>query len=243
MKITFLGTRGEIKPKTRRHSMHAATLFSHGGKKIMIDCGDGWERRLKKIKPDFILLTHAHPDHAYGLKKKGAACPVFATAKTWKIIHFFPIEKRKTIKERSPFILGGIRFEAFPVLHSIRCPAVGFRITSKEVKLFYVPDVAWIPNLSEAFDDIDFYIGDGATLYRPMIRKVKGRDEIFGHATIRQQLTWCHKEAVPKMIITHCGSDLVAREKRSTKILAKYGREREVEVVIAYDGMEFNIHS
>lgn len=238
MNIEFLGTRGEIEPKTKRHTMHTSLLLTHRGKRVMIDCGTTWLRKVKKVKPDQIILTHAHPDHAFGLKN-GAPCPVWATAETWKLLDKFPIPKqnRKLITPHKKHRIGGIQFEAFPVLHSIRCPAVGYRITSGKTKLFYSPDVAWIIELEKAFRGIQFYIGDGATIVRNMIRRNKETDEIFGHATIRQQLTWCKKMKVPKMIITHCGSGIVSREEKAKKQIAKLSREQKVDFLIAYDGL------
>lgn len=240
IKIVFLGTRGEIKPKTKRHGKHTSTLICYKGKRLLIDCGYSWLGKLNKIKPDYILLTHAHPDHAWGLKN-GSPCPVYATKETWKIINEYPIEpsKKHIIKPRKAKCIIGIRFEAFPVLHSLICPAVGYRITCGSLKFFYVPDVAYIPNIEEAFKGIKFYIGDGATIVRPMIR-LKGK-EIFGHANIRQQLTWCKKNKVPMMIITHCGSDIVKNEKKALKQIEKLAKERKVQVRLAHDGWKIKI--
>jgi phosphoribosyl 1,2-cyclic phosphodiesterase len=239
MKIEFLGTRGEIEPKTRRHNMHTSLLLTHKGKRVMIDCGTTWLKGMKKVKPDQIILTHAHPDHAFGLKN-GAPCPVWATEETWKLIDKFPIPKqnRKLIIPHKKHRICGIQFEAFPLLHSIRCPAVGYRITSGKTKLFYSPDVAWILEIEKAFQGIQFYIGDGATIVRNMIRRSKETDEIFGHATIRQQLNWCKKMKVPKMIITHCGSAIVSGEEKAQKQIAKLSRERKVDFLIACDGLK-----
>lgn len=239
LKITFLGTRGEIEPKTRRHLMHTATLLTYKGKRLMLDCGDSWLKKLHQIKPHHIILTHAHPDHAYGLKA-GAPCPVWAAKETWDLIDKYPIPKsqRRLVFPRKKKRIEGITIEAFPVIHSIRCPAVGYRITCGRVKFFYVPDVAYIPDIADAFEDIQFYIGDGATIWRIMIRKNKKTGQIFGHANIRQQLTWCHKQQVPKMIITHCGSDIVSNEAKAVKQIEKFAKERNVAVEIAYDGME-----
>src|SRR5437867_10762517 len=82
MKLTFLGTRGEIEARTRRHRMHSSLLVSQRGKKVMIDCGLDWLGKFERLHPDAIVLTHAHPDHAWGLRK-GAACPVHAPKETW----------------------------------------------------------------------------------------------------------------------------------------------------------------
>jgi len=44
MKLTFLGTRGEIEARTRRHRMHTSLLVSYRTADVMIDCGlDCWE--------------------------------------------------------------------------------------------------------------------------------------------------------------------------------------------------------
>lgn len=238
MKVTFLGTRGEIKPKTKRHRMHTSLLVSHQGKKVMIDCGTSWLGKIEAIAPDAIVLTHAHNDHAEGLKE-GTPCPVYATKKTWALINPFPIEKqsRRLITPHKRHRICGIQFEAFPVLHSVRCPAVGYRITCGKTRLFYAPDVAWIDKMDQALSRIDTYIGDGATITRSMIRKHKETEEIFGHANVRQQLTWCQKMGVPKMVVTHCGSDIVAHEKAALPKIEALAKEREVAVKVAYDGM------
>src|SRR5258707_8744732 len=81
VKLTFLGTRGEIDTRTRRHRMHTSLLVSYRGANVMIDCGLDWLGKLKRVSPSAIVLTHAHPDHAWGLKE-GAPCPVYAPEKT-----------------------------------------------------------------------------------------------------------------------------------------------------------------
>jgi len=65
MKLTFLGTRGEIESRTRRHRMHSSLLVSYCGAKVMIDCGLDWLGKFEQLNADAIVLTHAHPDHAW----------------------------------------------------------------------------------------------------------------------------------------------------------------------------------
>lgn len=220
--------------------MHTSALIIHEDRRVMIDCGETWRDRVRDLRVDAIVLTHAHPDHAFGLDS-GSPCPVWATEETWERIDHFPIEqkKRHVIGPRRPRQIEGIRFEAFSVVHSVKAPAVGYRIHANRVGIFYVPDVVWIPEREEAFYRISAYIGDGATITRNMIRRHQETGELFGHATIRQQLGWCAEEGVPRMVVTHCGSDIVGGDERSAgaKIRA-LAQERGVEVEIAHDGME-----
>jgi ribonuclease BN (tRNA processing enzyme) len=234
MRLTFLGTRGYIKPKSRLHLMNASLLISYKRRRVLIDYGETF-KSFSNVSPNAIILTHGHPDHAFGLKK-GAPCPVFATKETFDIISSFPI-KKKIVEIQKPFKIGQITFEAFSVIHSIRAPAVGYKITAGKISIFYVPDVVWINEREKAFKNILLYIGDGACIERNMIRKAKKNKKNFGHANIRQQLTWCKKEKVKKMIITHCGSDIVKNEKKAKVLIEKLAKERGIKVEIAHDNL------
>lgn len=44
MKLTFLGTRGYIEAKTRRHRQHSALLVAYNGQQVMVDCGEDCSR-------------------------------------------------------------------------------------------------------------------------------------------------------------------------------------------------------
>jgi phosphoribosyl 1,2-cyclic phosphodiesterase len=239
MKLTFLGTRGEIDARTRRHRMHTSLLVSYGNAHVMIDCGLDWLGKLKRVSPSAVVLTHAHPDHAWGLKR-GAPCSVYAPEKTWHELQHYPIEERHMIKERTPTKICGITFEAFPVEHSVLSPAVGYRVSAGRARIFYVPDVIFIHDRKAALDSVRVYIGDGATLTRSFIRK-RGK-ALIGHSPVRTQLTWCQKEGVPRAIITHCGSEIVTGDEHEIAAkLRAMAAERSVEAQIAYDGMKVTL--
>ena len=239
MTLMFLGTRGEIDTRTRRHRMHTSLLVSHRAANVMIDCGLDWLGKLKCVSPNAIVLTHAHPDHAWGLKR-GAPCPVYALEKTWQELQHYPIKERRLIKERTPTKIFGMTFEAFPVEHSILSPAVGYRVSAGRACIFYAPDLIFIHERSAALNSVQLYIGDGATVRRSFIRK-RGK-ALIGHSPVRTQLTWCQKEGVPRAIITHCGSEIVTGHEReiSAKIRAM-AAERHVDVCIANDGMKVKL--
>jgi phosphoribosyl 1,2-cyclic phosphodiesterase len=141
--LHFLGTRGEIEVRTRQHRMHTTLLVWHRTGRVMIDCGLDWRRRVRRLRPDAIVLTHAHPDHAWGLKD-GAPCPVFAPEQTWQTLQGCRVDDCRVLPLRKPERICGVTFEAFAVEHSLLAPAVGYRVSAGRACFFYVPDVVFI---------------------------------------------------------------------------------------------------
>jgi phosphoribosyl 1,2-cyclic phosphodiesterase len=234
LKLTFLGTRGEIDVRSRRHRRHSSVLVQYDAARIMIDCGADWLGRLQNVAPMAIVLTHAHPDHAAGLAE-GAPCPVYATKETLELIRGYPIHDWRRLPPRKSVTIGGIEFRAFPVQHSIRAPAVGYRVSAKGRSFFYLPDVAWLPNAPGVLRGINVYIGDGATMKRSMVRKRDGT--LIGHAPVVAQLGWCKRASVRRAIFTHCGSPIVRGDARKLNAaLRRLGREHGIEARIACDG-------
>lgn len=237
VKLTFLGTRGEIEARTARHGMHTSLRVTYRGRSVVIDCGTDWRGRVRRMGGSAFVLTHAHPDHAFGLAD-GSPVPVYATAESWDAIDAFPIpaERRRLVRPREPFAVAGITFEAFRVAHSIRAPAVGYRITAGRVTVWYAPDLVYIPEREEALAGVRVYIGDGATVTRSFVRR-RG-DTLIGHAPVQTQLTWCEREGVRHAIITHCGTQIVTDEEASVAEIEALARERGITAGVAYDGME-----
>ncbi len=235
LKLTFLGTRANVEQRTRRHRRHSALLIKAGRKRVMVDCGLDWLGKVAALKPDAILVTHAHPDHAWGLKE-GAPCPVFATKECHEGMADYPLRDRRILRPRKARKVLGLKVTAFPVVHSLRAPAVGFRIAAPGCALFYVPDVVAILEPEAALAGADLYVGDGATMTRPLVRR-RGK-RLFGHTTVRAQLGWCRKAGVKRAVFTHCGSEVVGGDARKLGAkLRAMARERGVVARFAYDGM------
>lgn len=236
MKLTFLGTRGFTKSRSEKHAMHTSLGVEYYGRRVMVDCGSDWLGRLDEVGPNSIVITHAHPDHAFGLQN-GAPCPVYATAATWEGMAAYPLKAPRLVEARRPFDLYGITFEAFPVEHSINAPAVGYRISAGRVAIFYVPDVVYIHDREDALSSVRLYIGDGATLTTSFVRK--SGESLIGHSPVRTQLTWCQKFGIHRAVISHCGEEIVAADHEEiAESVGAMAAEREVTAQVAYDGME-----
>jgi phosphoribosyl 1,2-cyclic phosphodiesterase len=240
LKLSFLGTRGYTEITTRRHRRHSAMIVGYHGHRVMVDCGEDWLGRVQAVHPHAIVLTHAHPDHAWGLQA-GAPCPVFATRETWDHLPY-EIADRRMVVPRKPIRIAGISFEAFPVEHSTRAPAVGYRVTAGGLAIFYVPDLVYIYERHAALTGVRLYVGDGATVTRPLVRR-RGRI-LIGHTPMRTQLGWCQKEGVPAAIFTHCGTEVItADERRLGARLRAMARERGVAAAIAHDGLSLTLRA
>ncbi len=101
--------------------------------------------------------------------------------------------------------------------------------------LFYVPDVAELPDAESALHGIEVYIGDGATMTRSMVRKRDGTP--IGHASMMEQLGWCERGGVRRAIFTHCGSAIVrGQPKQLSAALRELGCARGVDAHLASDG-------
>jgi phosphoribosyl 1,2-cyclic phosphodiesterase len=239
VRLRFLGTRGEIEARTRRHRRHSSLLVGYRRREVMVDCGLDWRHGLARLRPAAIVLTHAHPDHAAGLRD-GAPCPVYAPAETWSAIDRYPVAERGIVEPRRPLTVLGIAFEAFPVEHSLRAPAVGYRITAGRAAIFYAPDLVSIVDEGEALAGLDLFVGDGAAVTRSIVRRRDGR--AIGHASIRAQLEWCASAGVRRAVFTHCGSEIVTGDTRLVAAAVRaLGSERGIEALIAHDGLELTL--
>jgi phosphoribosyl 1,2-cyclic phosphodiesterase len=239
MKLTFLGTRGNLKVRTPAHNMHSSLLVSYYRTRLKIDCGEDWLGRCDEGQPTAIFITHPHPDHIGGLKA-GAPCPVYATAETHAQMRRYPLSDRRLVPPNQPLHLGRLTLTAFPVIHSHLAPAVGYRLSAGRSTIFYVPDLVSIVDPEAALTGVDYYLGDGATLIRSMVRRHNGVP--FGHTPIIEQLKWCAQFRIPRLIITHCGSGLVkADPAKLQRRLDDLSREYGLDITLAYDGMTLRL--
>lgn len=150
--------------------MHSALLLSCAGKRLLLDAGSTWAGRLNALRPDWIAITHAHPDHAFGLEE-GTNVPVYVSAASYDLLERCPVAHFRVFEPGARLRLGPFTLRPYDVVHSLRAPAVGFRVRAAETTIAYNPDIVSIVDEASALAGVDVYVGDGATLTRPLVRR------------------------------------------------------------------------
>jgi len=231
LKLTFLGTKGEIEESNEKHQYHSSLLVISDGQRLLIDYGMLHRYNLEELAPDALLITHAHPDHYVWLEQDiQTNVPVYLTQETFDYGKFRPPNSR--VIEPGKYITeGDFQFCAYRVIHSIRCPAVGYKLKTQHRTLVYNSDLVDIVKKAEVLADVDYYIGDGSAIKANLVRR-RG-DTLFGHTRITTQINWCRKDGIENIIFTHLGRETIAGED-------EFRREHS-EALIAYDGMEIVI--
>ncbi len=103
------------------------------------------------IKPNAILLSHAHLDHVGLLEHAPVDIPVYATAGTSKMMLAGAVfagqksldrDRHREIASRVPFVVGDIKITPYAVDHSC-FGAVAFLVEADGKKLLYSGDLRW----------------------------------------------------------------------------------------------------
>ncbi|MFW6126104.1 MAG: MBL fold metallo-hydrolase [Chloroflexota bacterium] len=230
-KMVFLGTKGEIAEAPHGHQYHSSLMVDAGGFRLVIDYGEIRRYSLEELAPAALLVTHAHPDHYAWLQEDiGTEAPVYLTRETLEYGRYRP-RNVSVIEPGTPFDLGPVQTCAYRVLHSIRCPAVGYRLRVDDRTLVYNPDLVDIVDKDRVLDGVDYYVGDGSSVKKNLVRR-RG-DTLFGHTRIPTQVHWCEKHGIRNIYFTHLGSDTLQKE-------AKF-EEEYANAVLARDGMAVEI--
>jgi ribonuclease BN (tRNA processing enzyme) len=242
MRLHFYGTKGYVEEKSRAHAGHSAFTVEAEGYKLLCDFGQNRKGLLNTIRPDAVFVSHAHPDHAWGLEE-GTGAPVHASAITHAITKDLPIRNRVTLEPEKSVTAGPFRLTAFPVVHSMRCPCVAARIESAGLVLVYSGDIIAFERPEAALAGADLYIGDGSTLRGSLVRR-HATGALMGHTTVRAQLGWLAKFGISRAIFSHFGSGPIAMGEPALKdALAVLAAEKApgCRVSAARDGLKVEV--
>ncbi|HTD52493.1 MAG TPA: MBL fold metallo-hydrolase [Thermoanaerobaculia bacterium] len=242
MLLHFYGTKGYVEEESPAHKGHSAFVLESGGFRLLCDFGQNRKGLLEEIAPDAIFVSHAHPDHAWGLQE-GTGLPVYASAITHELTKDFPIARRVVLEPGKGKKVGPWRLTAFPVVHSVRCPCVAARIETPEGVVVYSGDIVSFDQPAEALIGTRLYIGDGSTLTGSLVRRHPS-GVLMGHTTVRAQLGWLDKHDVPRAVFSHFGKGPIEMGEEALRLeLADLvaAKAPRCEVSAAHDGLRLEI--
>ncbi len=229
MKIKVLGTRGEIKESAPRHARRSGLLIDG---RLLFDFG---EPEFLETKPERIFITHLHPDHAFFMRRRESpGVPVYAP-ETWPGIadvRLFPGEMS----------FRGYRIRAVPTHHSLKVKSHAYLIERGGRRLLYTGDMFWInKEYHPLLAGLDLVVTEASFVRRGgMIRRDKVTRLPYGHAGV-PNLMELFAPFTRNILFIHFGSWFYGNARRSRQTLRVLGRERGVNAMAGYDGMELDL--
>ncbi|MTV48559.1 MBL fold metallo-hydrolase [Heliobacillus mobilis] len=219
-RITFFGTGNGLSYPNRENTFF---LVQHlpGGTSYLIDCGGSpWAKLVKTgVRPEelgALLITHAHPDHIYGLpaliqslwlagrtKPLPIYCPAGAKKTVVGLLELFDLPQKPNMfdiqiteqpldGEVQAFTQGSLTVKTFPALHGI--PTMGtafYEATNKgQVKVIYSADTVYNPLLESLAKD--------ATC---LIHECNGADQAQGKHSSLHDVIRLKEQAQPHQVV------------------------------------------
>lgn len=236
MKITILGTRGEIKETLPRYAKHSGILIDD---QLLLDLG---EKEFLKAKPKWILLTHLHPDHAYFVRWKEEEMPP-----TTAPIYAPEAPEHPLIQEAVHILDKPIKLQSYtitplPTHHSKRVKSQGYLIQKGNISLLYTGDLVWMDKkYLDPLGPLTLVITDGSFLRKGgMVRKDKETQALYGHNGI-PNLIDLFKGHTSAILFVHFGSWFYKDTEAAQNKLEELGKEKGVRIILGYDGAQFNL--
>ena len=230
MKISILGTRGEISESLPYHSKHSGILIDDD---LLIDLG---EKSFLKYHPKWILITHFHPDHAYFMRHGKEEIPstnasIFAPEAPPLVQPIVTlIDKRMEV--------GPYSITPIPTHHSKHVKSQGYVIKKGDHSFLYTGDLVWINKKYHAsIGQVDLVITEASFIRKGgMIKKDHETGQIFGHNGVPNLISLL-KPFSKNILFVHFGSWFYEDTKKARKTLFKLGKEHNLHVIVGYDGL------
>ncbi|GAG97824.1 unnamed protein product, partial [marine sediment metagenome] len=187
-----------------------------------------------------ILITHAHPDHyIWTLEDEDRInIPVYLTRIVLDYGKYKPKDYR-IFQTGKKYSLKCLDITAYKVIHSIRCPAVGYKIKGDKT-IIYAPDIVdFEEDKGTVLKDVDLLIADGSSLNINMVRRKEGK--LFGHTRVKTIIEWCKKYNIGSLIVTHCGKQIVTMDKKELAGKLEEYAGGKIDAIVAYDGYRMEL--
>jgi glyoxylase-like metal-dependent hydrolase (beta-lactamase superfamily II) len=231
MHLKVLGTKGEIEGFLPYHSKQSGLLIDN---RLLVDLGN---KIYLGYHPQWILITHLHPDHAYFIRHGQEEIPatdaqIYVPEET--TFGFQILNKKKK--------LGPYKITPIPTHHSKHVFSQAYLVEKKGKSLLYTGDLVWIDKkYHHLFNLLDLVIADGSFLREGgLVRKDLKTGKLYGHNGI-PNLIRLFRPYTKKILFIHFGSWFFESAKVSRIKLTTLGKKYQMEVHAGYDGMELQI--
>lgn len=233
MKITVLGTRGEIEPTAPYHARHSGILIDDF---LMFDLG---QKEFLSYKPSYIFITHLHPDHAYFVRTNmidlDFQTKIFAP-ESFKNLPIHVLTKK--------FSCGPYTIIPIPTEHSIKVKSQAYLIQKGDERILYTGDMFWInKKYQRKLKKLDLVITEASFIREGgMIRRDKAhKGRPYGHAGIPTLIRF-FKPYTYSILFMHFGSWFYENGARNARLkFEKLACTYNMEILVGYDGMMINI--
>lgn len=242
-RIVVLGSAAALSSATRDNTFLA---FESQKDVILLDCGGSPYQKLLKagLNPERlkgIILTHAHPDHIYGLPslihhfimtKRTGPLPVYANRATLRVVKgilgIMRLEQdflifSETPKEEGYTVIVNEEYtiQTSPVRHVV--PTVAVKIVAKlsGASVVYSADTAPCPELLAMAKEADILFQECSTF-----RDIRGHTAPWQAGKLAQ---WCD---VKRLVLVHLGTSLAEEPRRALDEVSEHFKG---EVEIAQD--------
>ncbi|HET9826586.1 MAG TPA: MBL fold metallo-hydrolase, partial [Chitinophagaceae bacterium] len=213
----------------RRYRKHSGILIDS---KVLLDVG---ERDYLRYRPQIILITHLHPDHAFFVAKKENTdlhSQVYAPEASIKVPQIKNLVK--------PLLIDEYKIIPVPVVHSLKVRSQGYILEKENIRIFYSGDIVEVRQKHlQGLGHFDAVITEASFIRKGGIVRKNARGEKFGHAGI-PELIQLFRKHTQRIILTHFGTWFIKDPVAGRKKL-KCLEQQDLKIEIPADGFEYSI--
>jgi ribonuclease BN (tRNA processing enzyme) len=227
MRITILGTRGNVARSAPKHVRHSGILVDG---LLLLDLG---EAAYLRYRPRHVFITHLHPDHA-----------AFMTARLKPNAKVYVPEATSRLRDARilsrPIRVDSYRIVPVPTVHSHRARSVGYVVENHGRSFFYSSDMIRIePRYYRRLGRLDLVITEGSYIRKGgLVRINRESGECYGHAGIPDLVEFFRRFS-RRIVISHFGSWFYKDIDASIRRIESLGNGARVSA--AHDGLRIEI--